>query len=123
MSIYRTAFPKRHTFLPVIHAEGPHQVIRNIEVSIDNGADGAFLINHYISPEALLGLYAEARLKHPDFWIGLNVLGRSPIEALKLVPYNLDGLWADDPGVRPSGDTSVAEAFNRYRQLNANWNG
>ena len=123
MGSYRTIFPKRHTFLTVIHAEDETQVVRNVITSKDYGADGTFLINHSASPEALFRMYAAARKAVPEFWIGLNVLGVNPLQALKRMPPSLldglQGLWADDPGMH----TGLEKSFKLYRENEIGWQG
>lgn len=85
-------------FIPVIHAESLDQVQRNTRIAFENGADGIFLINHSISSEQLLDIYVKIRDQYPHSWIGLNLLGLSPLNAVEMIPDNADGLWLDDGG-------------------------
>ena len=43
---YRKVFPQHHTLLTAIHARDLSQVLRNVDISRENGAHGAFIMNH-----------------------------------------------------------------------------
>ena len=90
--MYRDTFKKRHTVLPVIHAENIDQTLKNIQIIQEEGADGAFLVNHSISHEELRDIYNSCP---SDFWIGLNFLGMKPIDAFAQ-SQSENGLWIDD---------------------------
>ena len=79
---------------PVIHILNEQQVIRNIEIANDANADGVFLINHNSSVDDLIRLSMTA--KGLTSWVGINCLGYSALEAMKVVPPWVDGLWADN---------------------------
>lgn len=97
---YQDIFKKRHVLLPVIHVEGISQALRNVDIAKCEGADGVFLINHHISAQALMLCYAHIRGRYPDFWIGLNCLDLTPIEAFHAAPLDVSGIWVDNAGVR-----------------------
>lgn len=95
---YREVFPKRHTFLPVIHVLSAEQAYQNTAIALDNGADGVFLINHAISAATLLEHYQRVReWCQPNAWIGLNLLRMRRADALHAVAQaqGVSGLWAD----------------------------
>lgn len=92
-------FKNKHVILPVIHVESNNQALRNIEVARSCGSDGVFLINHGMSPEALLRIYNDSVREFPDEWIGLNLLGVGPSEVFRMVPDTADGVWVDDAGI------------------------
>jgi uncharacterized protein len=112
MGDFRKIFPRPATFLPVIHAEDPDQVLVNTSIADAYGADGVFLINHDISAENLLACYFKARREHPDFWIGLNFLDLPNLDAIKSLPKDASGLWVDnakidDHAFDPTGTASI----------------
>lgn len=123
MQIYREVFPKKHTFLPVIHCIDWDQAERNLRIAIDSGADGAFLINHDIPARRLLSIYATLRYGFDSFWIGINMLDRKPISALESTFDNDCGLWVDDAGIGGRGAVSQAENFAKHRAKRSSWKG
>lgn len=123
MRSYRDIFPGRHTFLAVIHVDHERQTLDNIAIAQDNGAGGVFLINHSIRVEALLHIYEVAHRQFPSFWMGLNMLGSSPLEALGCIPSTAAGLWVDNAGVDDSGVSSDAQNFSSARRASQHWRG
>lgn len=123
MQMYRKVFPKKHTFLAVIHAESLGQVERNMRIAIMAGADGAFLINHSISADRLIPIYASMRGTYPNFWLGMNMLDLKPVDALGRMPDNEGGLWVDDAGIVDEGVLPEAITFKRYRRDTSSWKG
>ena len=123
MGDYRKVFAKRHTFLTVIHTDNHWQVIENVAISKDNGADGAFLINHVKPAHLLIEIYAKAREKFPNYWIGLNALDLTPTELLKRTPKellrSLNGVWSDNIGLA----SGLAENFRHYCENEIGWHG
>ncbi|CAN5546108.1 hypothetical protein BH11PLA2_BH11PLA2_25370 [soil metagenome] len=100
MTLYHTAFPKRHTVLPVIHVESRQQSLRNAKIARDTGADGVFLINHGIAGETLLEIQDAVASKHKDWWVGVNCLDMKPSEAFKSIGKKVRGLWMDNAGIQ-----------------------
>ena len=92
---YENVFPKAHTFLAVVHVEDAEQALRNVKIARDGGADGVFLINHNIPAFSLMTCYQYVRKRHPDCWIGMNILDLDPLEALRELPADCDALWTD----------------------------
>jgi len=120
---FPSILPKRHTLLPVVHAEDTAQVLRNIGIAHDSGADGVFLINHSVGPEELLRMYAAARKQYPQFWMGLNLLGLSPLHALERMPDDANGLWADNASITDHGALPKAIQFAAERASQPKWKG
>lgn len=110
-----------HVFLPVVHAEDEDQVVRNMKIAADNGADGVFLINHRIRYTQLFSIYDEVREVFPTLWIGLNCLDKGR-EVVAIIPRDVQGLWADDGGVT---DCGVQDNFHIFQNLRSgvNWKG
>ena len=122
LSSFTSTFPRKHTFLAVVHVEGNQQALRNSLSAREEGADGIFLINHSIPYNNLLECYALVREQLPNFWVGLNCLdlGRS---AVNYIPKQAAGLWVDNAGINES-DNPVAEAqeFVKLRK-ESGWRG
>lgn len=99
------------------------QVLRNLKIAEDNGADGVFLINHQpVRPDQLLGIYLVVKPYHPKLWIGLNLLGLEPDTARERLPNHTVSLWADNAGIDEDGVSAEAERFQRNRRL-SKWQG
>jgi len=87
---------KKHTFLPVIHVEEKEQAITQTRIAFDNGADGVFLINHFFGHSRLFEIYGEIRKLFGNEWIGINCLDLEPIEVIRNVPKDVNGVWVDN---------------------------
>jgi predicted TIM-barrel enzyme len=81
----------------VIHASDKDQISRNIDISIESGAHGTFVINHAgISIRSMIDAIA-AEKKRNNFFIGINTLGVQSAEAFRLASdCNADALWLDE---------------------------
>ncbi len=98
------------------------QVLENLATAKDNGADGAFLINHgVLNHKELLNIYSSVRQKKQycpgEFWMGLNFLGLSAIEALEFISSSenfIDGLWSDSVGLKIRSQTPTEELIKFY---------
>ncbi len=93
---------RKNKLFAVIHVEDEKQAHRNALVAFNNGADGIFLINHHISVLELIRSYRYVRERHPDYWIGLNLLGFGLTQAVHnkrlgdSLPRDIQALWCDD---------------------------
>jgi len=108
VSKYADVFPKKHTFLAVVHVEDAEQALRNVAIARDGGADGVFLINHGMDAMSLLACYRSVRETHSDWWIGMNMLDLEPFRAFVLLPEDCDALWTDS---LPPPQTGVLYSF------------
>lgn len=100
---------------PVIHHLSGQLSLEQVAVALDCGADGAFLISHHGDDDELVAVAAQAKKKHPQFRIGINLLSRRPIEACgHAVSCGLDMVWADDMGVDSSGGSAMAESLSDF---------
>lgn len=103
MSIFRETFPSRaRVLLPVVHCISESQARRGVDVAMENGADGVWLINQGgmdLPQVSHLTTNLCAMQSYP--FVGMNLLGISAIASL-IAAGNLciDGLWVDDAGVR-----------------------
>ncbi len=122
---FSEVFPDRRVFLAVVHAHDRAQVLRNVRVARDNGAHGVFLINHDTPAEVLLSHFRAARVEHPDWWIGLNLLDLKPDRAFTYVPTDASGLWTDASGIDLRADDPAEEARKsaQARARRLDWHG
>lgn len=126
MAEFRRIFPGAHTFLAVIHAENLSQVLCNVKIAHDEGADGVFLISHGVLPALqLIWIYQSVRGLYPSWWIGLNFLDRLTYEALRIVPENASGLWVDDGGIIEGiqDPSKLARLYWKQREEYIDWKG
>jgi hypothetical protein len=118
-------FGRPRVLLAVIHpAHGKAGALAAVKVASDHGADGVFLIDQGMSEREVLALVADVRGTHPELWIGLNLLGRTPSDALATALAacgTIGGIWSDNAGVDEREDTQpVASAFVAAR---GSWKG
>jgi len=124
MSRFKRVFRNQHVVLPVIHAETADQAERNINIAMGAGADGAFVINHSISPLDLFNIVQACKNSFPAFWLGVNYLGTLPEQTLQLLVPSIDGLWIDNAEIderRAADDQPAAAHFLRLRHTQ--WGG
>lgn len=93
-----------HVLLPVVHVETFDQALRNVALAQRCGAHGVWLINHSIYHEELYEIYTRIRAKYPKYWIGLNCLDLTPERAIRTMPADVDGYWADNASIDESAD-------------------
>ncbi len=117
--------------LPVIHVLDAAQARRNIDVAINGGCPGVFLINHDFEKERLLPIIKETRNAFPDYWIGVNFLAVTgkfafPILGeLQAQGVRVDGYWADDARIderRNEDDQPEADEIAQIRNASG-WDG
>lgn len=88
--------------LPVIHVQDQIQINRNIELAVECGAQGVFLINHDFGVSDFLPLIKACRRDHPSLWLGINFLGVTGLKAFPILGdlekdgCAIDAYWADD---------------------------
>lgn len=127
MNRLNDVFGAARVLLPVVHPLGRREALESVQVAAAAGCKGVFLINQGLTDDEVLALVLEARQRHPTLWVGLNLLGLSPPEALARAldacEGRLDGLWGDDAGV-DEGATSQprAQAFVEARRARG-WGG
>lgn len=98
---YRECFPKRNTFLAVVHVENSAQALKNVRIALDEGADGVFLINHSpVSADELYRCFQTVRELLPNAWVGLNWLDLDPFRGLDMMRTSMDAMWVDNAGIR-----------------------
>lgn len=129
----------RHSFteecrivvLPVIHVLDNDQAARNVQLALDGGCPGVFLINHDFPYDQFLPIIRHVRGKFPDYWMGVNFLAVTGLEAFPVLAQlgeegcRVDAYWADDARIdeKNSADAQTeADDIHRTR-LSCGWNG
>ena len=116
---------------PVIHVLDAAQTERNLRIVIEEGAAGAFLINHDFPVEDFLPILREVRTHFAKLWMGVNFLavtGRDAFPILGTLQAEgcyLDAYWADDACIderRSIDDQPEAEQISAARRSSA-WEG
>ncbi len=80
----------------MIHIRDIEQVLYSILVAKNYGADGVFLANpHNSSVKDLTDWHIRAKEVYPDYWIGLNVLQRRPLNVIANLPPKVPGLLTE----------------------------
>lgn len=117
--------------LPVIHVLDNEQAARNVQLAIDGGCPGVFLINHDFPYDQFLPIIRHVRKTFPDYWIGVNFLAVTGLEAFPVLAQlgqegcPVDAYWADDARIdekNPVDSQSEAEEISRTR-LSCGWDG
>lgn len=124
MASFIETFPTGRAVLPVIHAENSKQVLRNVEIAQDEGADGVFLIDMHGRNPSLLKKFQEAASDiEPTWFIGVNYLNVPQVKVFKLLDHRVSGLWTDNALIDETIEEQVgAEEFERARK-ESGWNG
>lgn len=125
---FRALFDARGAVvLPVIHVLDTDRTLANIEVLLNAGAPGCFLINHDFGVETFLPIIRDVRTAHPGLWMGLNFLAVTglhafpKIAALENEGCRVDAYWADDGRIDERSDQQLeAQAIQAGR---SGWRG
>jgi predicted TIM-barrel enzyme len=105
--------------IPVIHHLDPASTLEQARLAMRCGAFGVFLISHQGDNPELLGLVHPVRealralAPHAvgEPWVGVNLLGESPVDAYRLAAqHGAAGVWMDSAGV--SGSSADNQALN-----------
>ncbi len=112
----RQTFGTSRVLLPVIHPIDRDTALRSVETAIVSGAHGVFLINQGMDEDGVLELARVVAARFPDLWMGVNLLGRDPVDTIPLLAGRVRGVWSDDAGMyEGSGSPSSLERFVRAR--------
>lgn len=105
-------FGVSRVLLPVVHPVGWSEAIDSVRVASDAGVKGVFLINQGMDTDDVLRLVVAVRQQFPALWVGLNLLGRSPAQALTdaldACEGRIDGIWTDNARVDEEANTQAA---------------
>ncbi len=106
---FRQLFGTRGTVVtPVIHVVDTAQVLRNIEVTVGEGAHGVFLINHDFGIDEFIPIIKATRDRYSDLWLGLNFLAVTGKHAFPIIAElqtegcPIDAYWGDDARIDES---------------------
>ncbi len=102
MSRFKERFPGRAcVFIIAIHVTPDSQaLVEDIARAHQGDADGVILIKEgHGTDDDVLQAYDWSRQNYPDLWIGVNLLGHFPHEAVIRVKPGTSGIWFDDPRV------------------------
>jgi predicted TIM-barrel enzyme len=125
MNRIEQVFGSDTVLLPVIHPVGRREALDSLRVVTAAGVKGVFLINQGMNEDELLQLVLEVRGLYPALWIGVNLLGPSPAQALEAVLDacgQIDGIWSDNAGIDDRGVHANAVEFVATRRARG-WGG
>lgn len=116
MNRIEQVFGVPRVLLPVIHPVSRATALESIRVAHAEGARGVFLIDQGMEEDGVLSLVRAARDTFPALWVGVNLLARSPAEALRVAldacDGRIDGIWSDDARIDERATSqSAAEEF------------
>jgi predicted TIM-barrel enzyme len=102
--------------LPVIHPIGHGEAMASVDVAVQAGCRGVFLINQGMNEDEVLALVMTVRARHPNLWVGVNLLGVPPEEVLRrglaACGGRLDGIWTDNAHIDEGATAQpAAQAF------------
>lgn len=113
--------------LPVIHVLEIGRTLDNIDVLLEAGAPGCFLINHDFGVEPFLDVIREVRALRPNLWMGVNFLAVTGKHAFPLLAElategcRVDAYWADDARIDEHAEDQI-EA-REIAEARAGWDG
>jgi predicted TIM-barrel enzyme len=120
-------FGVRRVLLPVVHPVSRDEALASVDVTVQAGVKGVFVINQGMSEKQVLALMMEIRGRHPTLWVGVNLLGFSPEEilerGLEAGDGRLDGIWSDNAHIdEDAAQQPQAAAFVAARR-EVGWTG
>lgn len=95
-------FRRPRVLLPVIHLPyGEAGAMRAIDIAVEAGCPGIFLINQGMNAKEVRLLAMNLRGYPKDLWVGLNLLGQDPDDIIRdASPFpSFMGVWTDHCGV------------------------
>lgn len=114
--------------LPVIHVLDSDRTRRNVEVLLEAGAQGCFLINHDFEPEKFLPIIRDTRAAFPSLWMAVNFLAVTGKDAFPILGRlqaegcQVDAYWADDACIDEDGVNAEAKDIAQAR-AESGWDG
>ncbi|WP_435231451.1 adenine phosphoribosyltransferase [Pseudopelagicola sp. nBUS_20] len=114
--------------LPVIHVLDSRRTLKNVEVLLEAGAQGCFLINHDFEPEKFLPIIRDTRAAFPSLWMAVNFLAVTGKDAFPVLGHlqvegcQVDAYWADDACIDENGTNVEAKAIAAAR-TKSGWDG
>ena len=114
--------------LPVIHVLDSARTRKNVEILLEAGAPGCFLINHDFEPEKFLPIIRDTRALFPSLWMAVNFLAVTGEHAFPMLGKlqaegcKVDAYWADDACIDEDGVNVEARAIAAARE-SSDWDG
>jgi len=114
--------------LPVIHVLDSARTRKNVEILLEAGAQGCFLINHDFEPERFLPIIRDTRAAFPSLWMAVNFLAVTGKEAFPILGQlqsegcQVDAYWADDACIDEDGANIEAKEIADVR-AKSGWDG
>lgn len=114
--------------LPVIHVLDTPRTLRNVEMLLEAGAQGCFLINHDFEPDKFLPIIRDTRAAFPSLWMAVNFLAVTGADAFPILGdlqrdgVQVDAYWADDACIDEDGANVKAKAIAQARDASG-WDG
>lgn len=114
--------------LPVIHVLDTARTLRNVNVLLEAGAQGCFLINHDFEPEQFVPIIRQTRAAFPSLWMAVNFLAVTGKDAFPILGQlqaegcAVDAYWADDACIDEDGTNTEAKAIEAVR-AGSGWDG
>ncbi|MEE9334473.1 MAG: BtpA/SgcQ family protein [Granulosicoccaceae bacterium] len=117
--------------IPVIHVLDIEQTALNIDIALDAGVVGVFLINHDFAVEEFTPIVRVIRQRYPTLWMGLNFLAVTGEHAFPILGelqskgFRIDAYWADDACIDESASLQDQTQANKIQQARkaSGWNG
>lgn len=101
---------KKSKIYPVIHYLDMPTTIKNVEISIECGCDGIFLIHMNGEDEYLSDACKELKHRFPNLIIGINRLSKKPSDSFfENCNCGADFTWVDNCGIRDGKVDSKGE--------------
>ena len=114
--------------LPVIHVLDSDRTCKNVEILLEAGAQGCFLINHDFEPEKFLPIIRDTRKAFPSLWMAVNFLAVTGEHAFPVLGQlqadgcQVDAYWADDACIDEDGANAEAKRIAAARDISG-WDG
>lgn len=116
---------------PVIHVLDVAQTSHNIDIAVDAGVAGIFLINHDFPVDQFLPIVREIRKRYPELWLGLNFLAVTGEHAFPVLGNlhrencRIDAYWADDACIDEHASVQDQTQARRIEQVRScsGWDG
>ena len=114
--------------LPVIHVLDTPRTLRNVEVLLEAGAQGCFLINHDFAPDKFLPIIRDTRAAFSSLWMAVNFLAVTGEFAFPMLGdlqregCQVDAYWADDACIDEDGANVEAKRIAKAR-ADSGWDG
>lgn len=127
MNRIQEVFGVQRVLLPVIHPVSHDIAMASVKTAVESKCPGVFLINQGMNNKKVLALVMAVRMQYPKLWVGINLLGISPIETLDhcltSCDGRIDGIWTDNAKINEDValQTEAQEFVNMRRARN--WDG